>query len=109
MGIEAAVAQLERLPKHQATQSCISIADDRGRYAICELDGSKVDVAWGAQPPCHTNHYLGLGGAGAQSSVENPSSYGRYDRVAELLARKAGAALSLEDVKAILGDSDGVG
>ena len=106
--IEDAVSAIQTLPKHYAAQSCITISDAHGKYAICEFNGDTVDVAWQASPACHTNHYCGLGGNGVvQKLPKKPSSTSeRYNRASELIAKSNGN-LSLQDVKQILGDQNG--
>ena len=70
--VEDAVATLETCNKCYATQSCISVADEHGKYAICELNGETTDTQWQVSPPIHTNHYTGLGGVGVTSRKPSP-------------------------------------
>ena len=101
--VEQAIACVERAPKHYGCQSCFIIGDDKGSYAILEINGEVVDVARQAEPPVHTNHYCGLGGVGVISNAsQRNSTTARYDRACALIEQVSD--LDVDAVKGVLRD-----
>uniref|UniRef100_A0A7S3ZCJ4 Peptidase C45 hydrolase domain-containing protein n=1 Tax=Lotharella globosa TaxID=91324 RepID=A0A7S3ZCJ4_9EUKA len=128
--LDEAVRIVQGCPMCVASMSNLFVADDKGRYAMIELGGGedKVDPimppprtainknndkdnGWcdwerkkDALLPVHTNHFLRCDFQDTKTG--NASSHARQRRLLTLV-RDAGPNMSADDLKKILGDTEG--